>query len=99
MFAKLRGQRSLISYKTKQGEMVSEVSFGLCIGPEVSMAKILVVTFWVMILCSLVGDYRRFDTIYCHHLKGTSEHNRSYSVNVPIIDRDSVSVISQGCIL
>jgi len=53
----------------KQGEMVSEVSFGLFIGPEVSMAQIQVVAFWVMIPCSLVGDYRCFDTIYCHHLK------------------------------
>jgi hypothetical protein len=79
--------------------MVSEVSFGLDIGPEVSVAKILVMAFWVMILCSLVGDYRRFDTIYCHHLKGISEHNRSYSVKVPIIDRDSISVMLQGCIL
>lgn len=78
MFAKLRGRRSsLLSYKMKQGEMVSEVSFGLCIGPEVSMAKILVVAFWAVIQCSLVTDYRRFDAIYCHYLKGVSEHSRS----------------------
>jgi len=79
--------------------MVSEVSFGLCTGPEVSMAeKILVVVFWVMIPCSLVSDYRRFDAIYCHHLKGLSDHNRSYSVHVPMIDRDSVSIILQGSV-
>jgi hypothetical protein len=63
------------------------------------MAKILVVAFWVMVPFSLVSDYRRFDVIYCHHLKGISEHNRIYSVHVPIIDRDGVSVILQGCIL
>jgi len=79
--------------------MVSEVSRGLCIGPEVSIAKILVVAFWVMIPCSLVSDYRRFDAIYCRHIKGIREHNRSFSVHIPIIDRDSVSVILQGCIL
>jgi len=100
MFAKLRGQSPLLSYKMEQGEMVCEVSFGLCTEPEVSMAvKILVVASWVMIPCSLVSDYRRFDAIYCHHLKVISDHNRSYSVHVPIIDRDSLSVILQGCIL
>jgi hypothetical protein len=84
----------------KQGEKVCEISFGLFTGPEVSMlVKILVVAFWVMIPCSLVSDYRRFDTIYCHHFKGISDHNRSYSVHVPIIDRDSVPVILQGCTL
>jgi len=100
MFAKLRGRSSLLLYKTKHVEMVCKVSFGLCTGPEVSMmVKILVVAFWVIIPCSLVSDYRRFDAIYCHHLKGISDRNMSYSVHVPIIDRDSVSVILQGCIL
>jgi hypothetical protein len=44
MYAKLCGQSSLLSYKMEKGEVVSEVSFSLCIGPEVSTAvKILVV--------------------------------------------------------
>lgn len=61
--------------------------------------KILVVVFWVMIPCSLESDYRSFEVIYCHHLQGISDHNRSYLARVPVIDRDSVSVILQGCIL
>jgi hypothetical protein len=35
--------------------------------------------------------------MYCHHLQGNGDHNRNYSVRVPIIDRDSVSVVLEGC--
>jgi hypothetical protein len=31
------------------------------------------VVFWVIMLCSLVGDYRHFGGTYHHHLQGTLE--------------------------
>jgi hypothetical protein len=34
------------------------------------MAKINFVLFWVMKPCTLVGEYQRFEEIYCLHLQG-----------------------------